>query len=207
MSDAASLARILVEQAAGAERYMVGIAGAPASGKSTFAEKLHEDLTQAGQTAVIVPMDGFHFDDVVLNARGHRARKGAPHTFDARGFIHLLGRIKAREPDIAIPVFDRSMELARAGASIVGAATKFILVEGNYLLLQQEPWQNLRAMFDLSVYLDVPQAELEQRLVKRWLDHGFDLDYATNWIASNDGPNISTVINQSGKADIVISNH
>ncbi|TIT54219.1 MAG: nucleoside/nucleotide kinase family protein, partial [Mesorhizobium sp.] len=82
----------------------------------------------------------FHFDDIVLERRGLRARKGAPDTFDFGGFETLLKRIRAGEPDIAIPVFDRSMELSRAAAAIVDAETKFILVEGNYLLLDEEPW-------------------------------------------------------------------
>lgn len=97
-------------------------------------------------------MDGFHFDDAVLNARGHRPRKGAPFTFDVLGFEVLLKRIKAREPDIAIPVFDRTMELSRAAADIVDGKAKFDLIEGNYLLLKQPPWNRLRQLFDFSIY-------------------------------------------------------
>ena len=149
-------------------------------------------------------MDGFHYDDIILNARGHRSRKGAPFTFDVRGFESLLKRIKAREPEIAFAVFDRSMELSRAAADIVDETAKFVLVEGNYLLLNQTPWNGLRALFDFSIYLDVPIDELERRLVKRWLDHGFDMNYATNWIAGNDIHNIREVIANSGGADLTI---
>ena len=204
MSGIAELARLLRDKAGAASRFIVGIAGAPASGKSTLAGSLAEELVVAGETAIAVPMDGFHFDDAVLNARGHRPRKGAPFTFDVAGFEVLLRRIKAAEPEIAIPVFDRSMELARAGAAIIEGKTRFIVVEGNYLLLRQPPWDRLRAYFDYTIYLDVPKDELEQRLVKRWLDHGFDMAYANNWIASNDMPNIMAVINNSAEADLTI---
>jgi pantothenate kinase len=204
MTGVESLARLICSRAADASRYMVAIAGAPASGKSTLAENLRHALLAQGETAIVVPMDGFHFDDRILNARGHRPRKGAPFTFDVPGFEALLKRIKAREADIAIPVFDRSMELSRAAADIVDEKARFILVEGNYLLLRQPPWNRLHVLFDFSIYLKVPVDELERRLTKRWLDHGFDLAYAKNWIASNDLPNIMEVINNSSSASHTI---
>jgi pantothenate kinase len=202
-----SLANLIRDKAKNTHRFMVAIAGAPASGKSTLAENLRDALIASGEKAIVVPMDGFHYDDAILNARGHRPRKGAPFTFDAPGFEVLLKRIKAGEKDIAIPVFDRTMELARAGADIVDDKARFILIEGNYLLLKQAPWSNLRPLFDFTIYLKVPLEELEQRLVKRWLDHGFDMAYATNWIASNDIHNIREVIDNSVAADHTLTNH
>ena len=204
MADAAKLASLIREKSGEALRYMVAVAGAPASGKSTLAENLRDALIAQGESAVVVPMDGFHFDDAVLNARGHRARKGAPHTYDVRGFEVLLNRLKSREADVAIPVFDRSMELSRAAAEIVTDEAKFIVVEGNYLLLKQSPWDLLKPLFDFSIFVSEPIDELEQRLIKRWLDHGFDLAYAKNWIASNDLLNIKTVIEESAVADLIL---
>jgi pantothenate kinase len=204
MSDPEKLSQLIREKSGEALRFIVGIAGAPASGKSTLAEMLKTALIAHGETAIVVPMDGFHFDDVVLNARGHRPRKGAPHTYDVLGFEVLLKRIKAREADIAIPVFDRSMELSRAGADIISGEAKFIIVEGNYLLLTQSPWQRLKPLFDFTVYLKQPVEVLEQRLITRWLDHGFDMAYATNWIASNDLLNIKTIIAESAEADLTL---
>jgi pantothenate kinase len=204
MTGVQDIAALIRSKAEGAERFMVGIAGAPGSGKSTLAASLRDALKAMGETAVIVPMDGFHFDDVILNARGHRPRKGAPFTFDVAGFEVLLKRIRAREPDIAIPVFDRTVELSRAAADIVDATTRFVIVEGNYLLLRQKPWDRLRPLFDYTVFLDVPFTELERRLVQRWLDHGFDLAYAQNWAASNDLPNAREVIANSAAADTTL---
>jgi pantothenate kinase len=205
MADAAALATALRDKAGDARRFMVAIAGPPGSGKSTLAEKLNAELIALGETAIVVPMDGFHFDDAILNARGHRARKGAPYTFDVAGFEALLKRIRAREPEIAIPVFDRGMELARAGADIVDDKARFVLVEGLYLLLREGPWSRLKPLFDHSVFLDVPLAELERRLTERWLGLGFDARYAKDWIASNDMPNIKTVLEGSAAADAVMS--
>lgn len=204
MTDLKALATTIRTKAGDARRYMVAIAGAPASGKSTTAAVLRDELIAMGETAVVVPMDGFHLDDIILNARGHRPRKGAPFTFDVGGFETLLKRIRAGEPEIFIPVFDRSMELSRNAADVVAESSRFILIEGNYLLLDEAPWNRLRNLFDYAIYLDVPVEELERRLVQRWLDHGFDMTYATNWIASNDLPNIKEVIAKSHGADLTI---
>ena len=204
MTDLRALAATLRGRAGDAKRFMVAIAGAPAAGKSTISAGLRDELIALGESAVVVPMDGFHLDDIILNARGYRPRKGAPFTFDVTGFETLLKRIQAGEPEIFIPVFDRSLELSRNAADIVASTTRFILIEGNYLLLDETPWNRLQGLFDYSIALNVPLEVLERRLIQRWLDHGFDMAYATNWIASNDLPNIKHVIAHSGGADLTI---
>jgi pantothenate kinase len=204
LADLKELAATIRSKAKGQKRFMVAIAGAPASGKSTASARLRDELNAMGETAIVVPMDGFHYDDIILNARGHRPRKGAPFTFDVGGFESLLKRIRSGEPEIAIPVFDRTMELSRNAADIVDENANIILIEGNYLLLDAAPWNRLRELFDYSIYLDVPLEELERRLIQRWLDHGFDMAYATNWIASNDLPNIKDVIARSSGADLTL---
>lgn len=202
MSEIASLAARIFKAAARKDRFVVAVAGPPGAGKSTLAAELAGLLSEA--SAVVVPMDGFHFDDIVLNQRGLRQRKGAPDTFDAAGFRVLLERIRRGEPDIAIPIFDRDMELSRAAAATIPSATRFIIVEGNYLLLDEDPWRALSPLFDLSVFLDVPRFELERRLLKRWHDHGKSDAEARAWVASNDMPNVDRVIAGSRKADIVL---
>ncbi|SMH29426.1 nucleoside/nucleotide kinase family protein [Mesorhizobium australicum] len=185
------------------ERLIVGIAGAPGSGKSTLAERLRQQIEASGESVAVVPMDGFHFDDRVLSARGLLPRKGAPETFDVAGFRHLLMR-RARETEVAIPVFDRSIEISRAGAAVVQAETRILLVEGNYLLLDETPWNGLAGAFDMTVWLDVPVDELERRLVQRWLDHGFSTDAAREKALSNDIPNARRTAARSRAADVTL---
>jgi len=133
----AALADLIKARAAATQgRLIAARAGPPAAGKSTLAAQL---AAQIGTGAKGVPMDGFHYDEAVLHARGARDRKGAPDTFDAQGFFHLLRRLKAEE-EVAIPLFDRSLEISRAGADIVGPQDKILIVEGNYLLLKEAPW-------------------------------------------------------------------
>jgi pantothenate kinase len=196
----ADLARELTTRGAAADRFITAVAGPPGAGKSTVAAQI---VAAIGHHARVVPMDGFHYDNAVLDQLGLRARKGAPETFDAAGFLHLMRRLRAGE-DAAIPVFDRDMDLARAGADLVTAADKYLIVEGNYLLLNDAPWCDLAPLFDLTVYIDVPEAELDARLVDRWHHHGRTPEDARHWIDSNDMPNIRRVMQGSRQADIVI---
>jgi pantothenate kinase len=181
-------------------RFLTALAGPPGAGKSTLAAEL---VAALGQDAKAVPMDGFHFDDAVLIARGARARKGAPDTFDVAGFRHLLTRLRT-EDEVAIPLFDRDLEISRAGADIVGPQDRILIVEGNYLLLNEAPWPDLAPLFDLTIWIDVPEAELDRRLMARWAHYGKTPDEARAWIDGNDMPNIRRVVAGSRPADLVI---
>ena len=99
-------------------RIVIALAGAPGSGKSTLAERLESRLDKNGSSvAAVLPMDGYHYDDRILIERGLRARKGSPENLDVGGLLHMLGRLRRNEEDeIAVPVFDRDLELSRAGA-------------------------------------------------------------------------------------------
>jgi pantothenate kinase len=194
------LAALIRQNADGLGRYIVALAGPPGAGKSTLAAALVAQVPDAR----VVPMDGFHYDDAVLNARGLRSRKGAPETFDVDGFAYLLGRLHEGGRDVAIPVFDRSMELSRAAADVVTDADRVLIVEGNWLLLNEGVWRQLAQFFDLTVMIDVPEAELERRLVARWAHYGKTPAEARAWIDGNDMPNIRRVVQGSRKADVVI---
>ena len=194
------LAAVIRQRAAGQGRYLTALAGPPGAGKSTLAAALVEAL---GQGAKAVPMDGFHYDDRVLIARGARGRKGAPDTFDAQGFFHLLRRLRT-EAEVAIPLFDRDLEISRAGADIVMPEDRLLVVEGNYLLLNEAPWPEAAPLFDLTVWIDVPEAELDRRLLARWAHYGKTPTAARAWIDSNDMPNIRRVTQNSHPADLVV---
>lgn len=181
-------------------RFIAALAGPPGAGKSTLAGDL---VARLGAGARVVPMDGFHYDDRVLIARGLRQRKGAPETFDVAGFAHLLQRLTT-EDEVAIPIFDRDLEISRAGADIVGPEDRILIAEGNYLLLDEGPWPALARFFDLTVFIDVPEGELDRRLMDRWARHGKTTDAARAWIDGNDLPNVRRVIAGSRMADVVL---
>lgn len=198
-----TLLKVVTEAAAAHTRFVVGIAGPPGAGKSTLAQKLVQAFPS--DLARLVPMDGFHYDNSVLDDLRLRSRKGAPETFDFSGFLSILTRIRDREPNVAVPIFDREVDLARAGASLIPSQAKIIVVEGNYLLLDESPWTKLGPCFDLTLYLDVPRPQLEQRLLQRWLDLGDPPEKAAHWVASNDMPNVDRVLTRRRNADITFS--
>ncbi len=137
-------------------------------------------------------MDGFHLHNPILVERGLLARKGAPETFDAMGFLHLAGRL-GREPEVAFPLFDRARDIAIAGAGIVDEACETVIVEGNYLLFDAPVWRDLRPLWDLAVLIDVSIDTLRARLVERWLAHGLSQAEATTRAEGNDLANAERV--------------
>ncbi|MBA3324247.1 MAG: nucleoside/nucleotide kinase family protein [Rhodobacteraceae bacterium] len=198
-----ALAQDILARAAGRRRYVFAIAGAPGAGKSTLAEALLAAIeAEAPGAAALIPMDGFHLDNAVLDARGLRARKGSPETFDVDGLAAMLARVRAADRPVAAPVFDRDLDLARAGARIIAPEAPVILLEGNYLLLRDPPWDGIAAQFERTLYLDVAEAELERRLVARWLRYGLDAQSARARAEGNDLPNARLVAARSKRADI-----
>lgn len=203
-----ALADQLQARAAGGGRVIAAIAGAPGSGKSTLADKLVGKLNgrQPGLAAVL-PMDGYHYDDLYLVPAGLRPRKGAPHTFDVGGLFHTLQRLRARDEDeVAVPVFDRKIEIARAGARLIPRDVPVIVVEGNWLLLDQAPWDRLRPLFDATMMVEVPEHVLRARLRGRWERLGLTEDEIVAKLEENDLPNGRLVRDGSVPADWRLKN-
>ncbi|MCB1332337.1 MAG: AAA family ATPase [Roseivivax sp.] len=179
-------------------RAMVAIAGAPGSGKSTTAETLAEAI---GPDAQVIPMDGFHRENDWLDARGLRARKGAPETFDAEGFVAFIQGV--RDGSVTrYPTFDRSADCTRPGAGTILPQTRLLLVEGNYLLLDRPVWRDLAPLWDMTVWIDVPIEVLRARLVQRWLHYGKTPEAAAAQAEGNDLANARTIIAESRPADV-----
>ena len=194
----------ILNRAGHARRFMIAVAGPPGAGKSTLADVLAHRLVARGETAEVLPMDGFHMDNEVLVRKDLLARKGAPDTFDLRGFIDVVKAVRAAEEEVLVPVFDRDRELAIAAARIIAPSHRFIVVEGNYLLLQQGKWTELKALFDYAIMLSPPVEELEQRLIARWHHYGLTGDALSEKLYGNDMPNVRLVLSQSAGADLVM---
>ncbi|MEM6462160.1 MAG: AAA family ATPase [Pseudomonadota bacterium] len=184
------------------DRFLVGIAGPPGVGKSTLAEALNHALAAEGDAVTTVPMDGFHLDNDRLKALGLLKRKGAPETFDARGFVTLVRQLKDNSAPVSIPAFDRDADCVRPDAAIVATHCRYVLIEGNYLLLDRQPWSEISGLLDCRVFLTAQMDTLRERLISRWVTHGFDRQMAEKKAFGNDIPNGELVMLQSLPADI-----
>ena len=187
------------------KRYFIALAGPPASGKSTISEKLNEDLNIKGFPSDILQMDGFHLDDAILSSQNLLPRKGSPETFDVMGLKSFLIRL-ANEPEVIVPIFDRSLELSRSSAVTISENKKIIIVEGNYLLLNSQPWNELNNYFDSRVMIHCEESVLEKRLIDRWKGFNLTKDQINQKVYENDLPNGTNVIQNSIEADYYLDN-
>ncbi len=157
----------------GPERRVLGIAGAPASGKSTLATLLFAELDrrQPG-TVTLLGMDAFHLAQRILDRRGQADIKGAPQTFDGLGYLRTLERIRNTDETVYAPEFDRGLEDSIAAAVEIGPQVRLVITEGNYLLLDDEPWRRVAALLDQTWYVHLDEAVRQQRLEQRHLSFG-----------------------------------
>jgi pantothenate kinase len=178
------------------ERFLLGIAGPPGAGKTRLAGALAELIAgQRGEGfAVVAPMDGFHLPNRVLDARGLRAVKGAPETFDVEGFVLLLRRAR-EEPEATVlwPEFDRRLDEPTPEAIVITPRAKLVIAEGNYLLIDRPWWRELRTLLDDVWYLDAPRELLRKRLLERELAGGRSQEAAVRHVDGSDLPNAALV--------------
>jgi pantothenate kinase len=192
----------MVQLLSSGERRILGLVGAPGAGKSTLAHALAKQWPNAIQ---VVPMDGFHLANIELERLGRKQRKGAPDTFDAFGFIALLKRLRTQNPDEVVyaPSYERSLEEGVAGAIAVEPTTQLIVVEGNYLLLSDSPWNQVQALLDETWFVDVPLELRIGRLTQRHQQFGRNAQEAADWVQHTDEPNARRIEAERAKADLM----
>jgi pantothenate kinase len=200
--------RLIEQKSAQKDRFMIAIAGCPGAGKSTISHYLHARLTDSK----IVQMDGFHLANDILKNHHLLSRKGSPDSFDVEGFSALLSRIKHKttrthnhKDAIYAPLFNRELDASIGCAIEIKDSDKFILVEGNYLLLEQDVWRDLQPLFDLTLFLQVDESTLISRLTQRWLDLGLEPKTALDKVNLNDALNIELVKDNLIEPDVFVT--
>lgn len=203
------LAREAIALATDDSRAILGITGSPGAGKSTLVDLLLTRIRVANgdEWVANIPMDGFHLADVQLDRLGARARKGAPDTFDAAGYAHLLERVKQEtDTPVYVPGFDRTLEQPLAAALVVPPAARLVITEGNYLLLDDPLWARARRAIDAVWFITSDENARIERLVARHIQFGKNPEEARAWVASTDQRNSDLVASTLRKADRVIVN-
>ena len=198
----------LVAAAADGRRRVLGIAGAPGAGKTTLVEALlaavAADPRLAGRVAH-VPMDGYHLPNAELDRLGRRDRKGAPDTFDVRAYAATLATARAvpRVP-LAAPSFDHAVGEPEPGSIEVDEGADLVVTEGNYLLLPDSGWPDVRAELDEVWFCDLDPSRRRTRLVERHVLAGREPDDAQAWVDGSDEANARLVVTGRDEADLVL---
>ena len=202
-SDIDTLTRHLEHRLARGERCIVGITGAPGVGKSTFTGEL---AARFNPSPPIVGMDGFHLAHKYLESMELVHRKGAHYTFDAWGYVATIRRIFKQSPDEVVfaPQFDRSIEDSIAAAIPVTPDDRLVLTEGNYLLLDIHPWNELRNLLSLTIYLDLDEDVRIDRLIRRHVEFGKTRQHAERHVRESDQVNAMLIAGSRRNADFVV---
>ncbi len=195
----ANLSSWILEQSAGANRYLFGIVGPPGSGKSTLAASLGGELG-----APIVPMDGFHLSNAELAERVLLDVKGAPETFAANAFVELVRALRSPTDVVLCPTFDRTIEEPIPDRVRVVPSDTVVIVEGSYLLLEEAPWNELDGLFDAVAYLDVSNDVRVDRLVARHVEFGRVRSEALDFVLRSDEVNARRVQQARARADLYV---
>lgn len=198
--------QIRAEAAKAHHRVLIGLAGGPGVGKSTLGAELVAALNaEYPGFAALVPMDGFHMRHAKLEALGTAKDKGAPHTFEGEAFIAFLQELNAANTPVNGPGYSRKIEDVVDNAFTVPAEARVLVSEGNYLLLEDAPWQRVKPLLDLAVFIDVPRDVVAARLLKRHAEEGlFTEERNREHIARVDLPNYDRVRASMGRADVVL---
>lgn len=159
-------------------------------------------------------MDGYHFSRAHLAAMPDPAtaihRRGAAFTFDAEGFYQLVRRL--REPlgpeatTICAPSFDHAVKDPVADGIAISPSTMVVIVEGNYLCLDREPWKSAARLLDELWFLEVDREVARSRLVKRHVASGIcpDEEAARHRISSTDFLNADDILENRLPVDEVL---
>ena len=196
-------------------RILVGIAGIPASGKSSFAQLLTDRINDPFQDgslladqddrrppAILVALDGWHYTraqlDLFPDPKAAHDRRGSHWTFDSTNYVDFVRHLREDTHDMVIsaPSFDHALKDPTPDAVLIHPYHRIVIIEGLYVFLSIEPWKKAGMMLDERCLIEVDPEEARKRLVARHVLTKITKDIAeANWRADeNDIPSIIVLL-------------
>lgn len=154
---------------------VIGVAGIPGSGKTTLSQTVSQKI---GPQATFVPIDGFHLTRAALSAMPDpeeaHARRGAAFTFDAGKYLNLVRELRApiSSHTVWAPSFDHAVKDPKERDIAVRPEHKIVVMEGNYVALDQDVWRDAAKLFDELWFVEVDFQVARKRLAERHLRAG-----------------------------------
>ncbi|PFH58223.1 hypothetical protein XA68_14002 [Ophiocordyceps unilateralis] len=197
------------------QRLLIGIAGIPGSGKTTLSQTVSQRLNDraADEPATFVPMDGFHLTRAALSAMPDptlaHARRGAAFTFDAPKFLALVQALRkspAGPAPVLAPSFDHAVKDPRDDDIVVLPSHRVVLLEGNYMALDEPVWRDAAALLDELWFVQVDDDVARRRLRERHVRAGIarHLEEADRRVTENDLVNGAEIVARRLPVDEVV---
>ena len=211
----------MAQQKAQSGRFVVFLSGPPGSGKSTVAalwERLAGDADATAATPAravawqALPMDGFHFTNNLLTERTVNRDgiqmplskiKGAPETFDLESLVSAIEQV-CDACTVTWPLYDRQIHNPVPEALPV-IRKGVIVIEGNYLLLDEPKWRDLGCKSDLRIFLECTESVAKERIISRALRSGRSRGDAEAYFEFTDKYNYERVMKKRKDVDMVFS--
>jgi len=196
------------------KRILVAVAGPPGSGKTAFATLLVAVINAQAkrEEAVLIQQDGWHYPNIYLDSHTvfHnsvemplRQLKGCPETYDTDAAYQFLKTIKAGG-QMDYPVYSRKMHDPIPNTGRITPDHHIIVLEGNYWLLQEDPWCQFLPLIDERIFLSASAENLIDGLRQRHLRGGKTVEFIQSHMDIVDIPNIERVLKHSASAQVLV---
>ncbi|KAI5960759.1 uncharacterized protein KGF55_004329 [Candida pseudojiufengensis] len=164
----------------GSNRYIISLAGVPGAGKTTFANKIASIFNRDIAKTIVISQDGYHLYRSELlslpNPEEAVRRRGAPFTFNVQAFVNLVSKLKDKSEVRKVPSFDHKLKDPVEENIIIDTDVSIIILEGNYVSLKDEHWDDISSYVDDTWFISTPEDLVRSRIIKRHLDSGIALD-------------------------------